>query len=132
MPFMLSGGFIPDHSVLTFIACCIGCADLRIYCSLAFQVMAYISSGWYGSPPHHQNFVLQIVIFSFQDAVYAVNSVHCPLLKRSGTLQKPPLFKTSSAVCTNRHHFKIALFISYAQKPNICNTCFSIDRVRFS
>jgi len=52
MPFTLSGGFIPDHSVLTFIACCIGCADLRIYCSLAFQVMADFSCGWYGSPPH--------------------------------------------------------------------------------
>jgi len=83
--------------------------------------MAYISSGWYGSPPHHQNFVLQIVIFSFQDAVYAVNSVHCLLLKRSGTLQKTTPFETSSAVCTIGHHFKFVLFISYAQKPNICN-----------
>lgn len=53
-------------------------------------------------------------------------------LRAGDTLQKNTPFETSSVTCTNRHHFKIALFISYAQKPNICNTCFSIDRVRFS
>ena len=53
-------------------------------------------------------------------------------LRAGDTLPKTTPFETSSVTCTIGHHFKIVLYISHAQKSNICHFCFSIDGVQFS
>ncbi|MBR6616556.1 MAG: hypothetical protein IKL00_01630, partial [Oscillospiraceae bacterium] len=70
-----------------------------------------------------KNFFATLYAYANFKFVFMHYALFIALYLRAGdTLQKTTPFKTSSVTCTIGHHFKFVLFISHAQKSNICNT----------